>query len=90
MEDYRLDFEINLSGIILQQILTPVKDLIKLPDGYATGEDYKLSKYHNLSNPCKFCNSIDIIKKGLRKNKTYNLQVFKCKTCGKKFSTTKE
>ena len=36
---------------------------------------------------CKFCNSTNIIKKGLRKNKTYNLQVFQCRTCNKKFST---
>lgn len=38
------------------------------------------------SNNCKFCNSLNIIKKGLRKNKTYNLQVFKCKDCNKRFS----
>lgn len=39
------------------------------------------------TNHCKFCNSTNIIKKGLRKNKTYSLQVFQCKTCNKKFST---
>ncbi len=38
------------------------------------------------TNTCKFCNSTDIIKKGLRKNKTHSLQVYKCKTCNKKFS----
>lgn len=38
------------------------------------------------TNQCKFCNSSDIIKKGLRKNKTYNLQVYKCRICNKKFS----
>lgn len=38
------------------------------------------------TNNCKFCNSTEIIKKGLRKNKTYNLQVFQCKSCNKKFS----
>lgn len=38
------------------------------------------------TNCCKFCNSTDIIKKGLRKNQTYSLQVFKCRTCNKKFS----
>lgn len=38
------------------------------------------------TNCCKFCNSTDIIKKGLRKNQTYSLQVYKCRTCNKKFS----
>lgn len=38
------------------------------------------------TNCCKFCNSMDIIKKGLRKNKTYSLQVYKCGICKKKFS----
>ncbi|MDE1764489.1 MAG: transposase, partial [Thaumarchaeota archaeon] len=35
---------------------------------------------------CKFCNSKDIIKKGLRKNQTYSLQVFKCITCKRRFT----
>jgi len=39
------------------------------------------------SNQCRFCNSTNIIKKGIRKNKTYNLQIFKCRTCNKRFST---
>ncbi|MGI0045841.1 MAG: DDE-type integrase/transposase/recombinase [Nitrosotalea sp.] len=38
------------------------------------------------ANCCKFYNSTDIIKKGLRKNKTYSLQVYKCRVCNKKFS----
>lgn len=38
------------------------------------------------ANCCKFCNSKDIIKKGLRKNKTYSLQVYQCRVCKKKFS----
>jgi transposase-like protein len=37
-------------------------------------------------NCCKFCQSIDIIKKGLRKNKTYSLQVFKCQDCKRRFT----
>ena len=39
------------------------------------------------TNNCKFCNSSDIIKKGIRKNRNYNLQIFKCRTCKKRFST---
>lgn len=35
---------------------------------------------------CKFCESKNIIKKGLRNNKTYSLQVYQCKDCSKKFS----
>jgi transposase-like protein len=38
------------------------------------------------TDKCKFCSSIEIIKKGLRKNQTYSLQVYQCKTCNKKFS----
>ena len=38
------------------------------------------------TNCCKFCNSKDLIKKGLRKNKTYSLQVYQCRICKKKFS----
>jgi len=38
------------------------------------------------TNCCKFCKSTDIIKKGLRKNQTYSLQVYQCRTCKKKFS----
>lgn len=35
---------------------------------------------------CKFCESDNIIKKGLRKNKNYSIQTFQCKDCKKKFS----
>ena len=35
---------------------------------------------------CKFCESDNIIKKGLRKNKNYSIQTFLCKDCKKKFS----
>lgn len=37
-------------------------------------------------NSCKFCNSNNIIKKGIRKNINYSIQVFLCKDCDKKFS----
>jgi len=37
-------------------------------------------------NGCKFCESNNIIKKGLRKNKNYSIQTFQCKDCNKKFS----
>jgi len=37
-------------------------------------------------NGCKFCESDNIIKKGLRKNKNYSIQTFQCKDCKKKFS----
>lgn len=39
------------------------------------------------TNNCKFCNSSDIIKKGIRKNYNYQLQVFKCQSCNRRFST---
>ena len=38
-------------------------------------------------NGCKFYESENIIKKGLRKNKSGNIQVFQCKDCKGKFST---
>ncbi|WP_299290356.1 DDE-type integrase/transposase/recombinase [Nitrosopumilus sp.] len=38
------------------------------------------------TDKCKFCESSKIIKKGLRKNKTYSLQVYQCKDCDRKFS----
>lgn len=37
-------------------------------------------------NGCKFCESDNIIKKGLRKNKNYSIQTFQCKDCKRKFS----
>jgi len=37
-------------------------------------------------NGCKFCESKNIIKKGLRKNKNYSIQTFQCKDCKRKFS----
>lgn len=38
------------------------------------------------TNCCKFCQSLQIIRKGVRKNKNYNLQVYKCQSCNKRFS----
>lgn len=38
------------------------------------------------TNCCKFCNSDNIIKKGLRKNKNQDIQVYFCKDCNRKFS----
>jgi transposase-like protein len=35
---------------------------------------------------CKFCHSNNIIRKGIRKNINYSIQVFLCKDCDKKFS----
>ncbi len=35
---------------------------------------------------CKFCDSGKIIKKGIKKNKSGNLQIFKCKDCKKRFT----
>ena len=39
-----------------------------------------------VADSCKYCNSNNIIKKGVRKNTNYNIQVFLCKDCNKKFS----
>ncbi len=36
---------------------------------------------------CRFCNSKQISKWGIRHNKNYDLQIFKCKDCSKQFST---
>lgn len=36
---------------------------------------------------CKFCDSGRIIKKGIKKNKSGNLQIYKCKDCKKRFTT---
>lgn len=38
------------------------------------------------ANQCKFCNSQNIMKKGLKKNKNYSLQIYKCRDCNKRFS----
>ena len=35
---------------------------------------------------CKFCSSGNIVKAGLRKNKNYSLQRFKCQDCKKRFT----
>ena len=35
---------------------------------------------------CKFCNSENIIKRGIRKNKNQEIQRYSCKDCNKKFS----
>ena len=35
---------------------------------------------------CKFCNSENFTKWGIRHNKNYDIQIFKCKDCSKKFS----
>lgn len=35
---------------------------------------------------CKFCNSTNVIKKGLRKLKNKNKQIYLCKNCNKRFS----
>ena len=37
---------------------------------------------------CNYCNSENIIKKGLRKNKTHSVQVYLCKSCDRKFSVS--
>ncbi len=37
-------------------------------------------------NLCKFCDSGNIIKKGLPKNKSGNLQIYKCNDCKRKFT----
>ena len=38
------------------------------------------------SSACQFCNSDNISKWGIRHNKNYDLQIYKCKNCLKKFS----
>lgn len=37
-------------------------------------------------NCCKFCNSDNITKKGVRHNKNYDVQQFKCKECKRRFT----
>ncbi len=36
---------------------------------------------------CKYCDSGKIIKKGIRKNKKGNIQIYKCLDCKKRFSS---
>ena len=38
-------------------------------------------------NICKFCSSGNIVKAGLKKNKTNTMQRFKCQDCKKRFTT---
>lgn len=35
---------------------------------------------------CKYCDSGRIVKKGIRKNKSGNLQIYKCKDCKRRFT----
>ncbi len=35
---------------------------------------------------CQFCNSENLKKAGIRKNKTHNIQIYQCKDCLKRFS----
>ncbi len=39
------------------------------------------------TNSCQFCGSDNVSKWGIRHNKNYDLQIFKCKVCSKKYST---
>lgn len=36
---------------------------------------------------CQFCKSADTKRAGVRKNKTYSIQLYQCRRCGKRFST---
>lgn len=38
-------------------------------------------------NICPFCDCLKITKCGIRKNRNYNVQIFKCKNCLRRFST---
>jgi transposase-like protein len=37
-------------------------------------------------NACVFCQSVEIVKDGLRHNKSGDIQIFNCKTCGRYFT----
>jgi transposase-like protein len=37
---------------------------------------------------CEFCSSKNIIKKGIRKNKNQEVQIYQCKNCNKRFTTS--
>ena len=41
----------------------------------------------SLIKVCKFCDSGNIVKAGLKKNKTKTMQMFKCQDCKKRFTT---
>ena len=62
-----------------------IKSIIMQNRGYANDE-FKIMERANL-NLCKYCDSGNIIKKGVRKNKKGNIQVFKCLECTRKFTT---
>ena len=60
-------------------------ELIKQKKCYAN-QPVKILERSRL-NLCKFCDSGNIIKKGFKKNKSGNVQLFKCKDCKRKFTT---
>ena len=61
-----------------------VLELIKQKKCYAN-QSVKILERSRLKL-CKFCDSGNIIKKGFKKNKSGNVQLFKCKDCKRKFT----
>lgn len=51
----------------------------------ASGEGFRIMDRSKF-NQCKFCKSGDVVKRGLRRTKAGNVQLFKCRECGKKFT----
>ena len=60
-------------------------ELIKQKKCYAN-EPVKILERSKIQ-VCKFCDSGNITKKGLKKNKNGTMQMFKCKDCQKRFTT---
>src|SRR5208337_4967171 len=64
------------------------KHICAVEFSFAIRQEVKIQHIEPLSNveTCLFCNSIEIIKWGVRHNKYGDLQKFSCKSCGKFFT----
>ena len=61
-----------------------VLDVIRKNKGYKNAE-FRIMERASLKL-CKFCDSGNLIKKGVKKNKTGTMQMFKCKDCKRRFT----
>ncbi len=63
-----------------------IKVILELVRKNAFGhEGFRIMERSRL-NLCKFCDSGNVVRKGLKKNKSSTMQMFKCKDCKKRFT----
>ena len=62
-----------------------VKFWIALKEKIDSSDVFQLYQEFREASTCKFCDSVNIIKWGYRKNKTVKTPRFKCKDCGQSF-----